>query len=223
MLMAITITPRARGIGAEVGGIDLGKPLPDKSFEALRSAFEAYRLLIFRNLRWTVDQQVAYSEKFGALEDFPDPKDQSGRPQDRAPRHQYRPRDEHHKTGRRSWTQIIHTRNIGAAYRLLRFATLPSKASVLYALEMPEDGGDTMFAGYNPDLRSLSEDRKRALENLVIVHDFEETRRQGTSCHPGHLRCKPQPRRRGSHRSSPSAPTDAAPCSSVPTQRVSRA
>ena len=73
----ITITPRAMGIGAEVGGIDLGKPLPDKSFEALRSAFEAYRLLIFRNLHWTVDQQVAYSEKFGALEDFPDPKDQA--------------------------------------------------------------------------------------------------------------------------------------------------
>ena len=43
---------------------------------------------------------------------------------------------------------------------------------------MPEDGGDTMFADTTLAYDSLSEDRKRALENLVIVHDFEETRRR---------------------------------------------
>ena len=68
--------------------------------------------------------------------------------------------------------------------------------------------------------RSLSEDRKRALENLVIVHDFEETRRRHKLL-PRPPRCKPQPCRRGS-RSSPSALTDAA-LFMVPTQRVSRA
>ena len=178
LLMAeITITPRATGIGAEVGGIDLGKPLPDKSFEALRSAFEAYRLLIFRNLHWTVDQQVAYSEKFGALEDFPDPKDQAEGHKtvlrvtniDRAT-NTIKPVDD---PGHKSFTLGTSAWHIDSSFR-----TLPSKASVLYALEMPEDGGDTMFADTTLAYDSLSEDRKRALENLVIVHDFEETRRR---------------------------------------------
>ena len=49
---------------------------------------------------------------------------------------------------------------------------------MLYALEMPDDGGDTMFADTTLAYDSLPDERKRALEELVIVHDFEETRQR---------------------------------------------
>lgn len=173
----INITPRDKGIGAEVRGIDLAQPLPDRAFETLQAAFDTHRLLIFRDLHWSVDQQVAFSEKFGALEDFPDPKDQAEGHKtvlrvtniDRAT-DTIKPVDD---PGHKSFTLGTSAWHIDSSFR-----TLPSKASVLYALEMPADGGDTMFADTTLAYDSLSEDRKRALEKMVIVHDFEETRRR---------------------------------------------
>ena len=173
----ITITPRRAGIGAEVRGINLAAPLPVSDFDRLRDAFDYYRLLIFRDEHWTVDQQIAFSEKFGTLEDFPDPKDQAeGRKTvlrvtniDRAT-DTIKPVDD---PGHKSFTLGTSSWHIDSSFR-----TLPSKASVLYALEMPEDGDDTMFADTTLAYDSLPEDRKRALEELVIVHNFEETRRR---------------------------------------------
>ena len=173
----INITPRDKGIGAEVRGIDLAQPLPDRVFETLQAAFDTHRLLIFRDVHWSVDQQVAFSEKFGALEDFPDPKDQAEGHKtvlrvtniDRAT-DTIKPVDD---PGHKSFTLGTSAWHIDSSFR-----TLPSKASVLYALEMPADGGDTMFADTTLAYDSLSEDRKHALEKMVIVHDFEETRRR---------------------------------------------
>lgn len=173
----INITPRDKGIGAEVRGIDLAQPLPDRAFETLQAAFDTHRLLIFRDVHWSVDQQVAFSEKFGTLEDFPDPKDQAEGHKtvlrvtniDRAT-DTIKPVDD---PGHKSFTLGTSAWHIDSSFR-----TLPSKASVLYALEMPADGGDTMFADTTLAYDSLSEDRKRALEKMVIVHDFEETRRR---------------------------------------------
>lgn len=173
----INITPRDKGIGAEVRGIDLAQPLPDRTFETLQAAFDTHRLLIFRDVHWSVDQQVAFSEKFGALEDFPDPKDQAEGHKtvlrvtniDRAT-DTIKPVDD---PGHKSFTLGTSAWHIDSSFR-----TLPSKASVLYALEMPADGGDTMFADTTLAYDSLSEDRKRAVEKMVIVHDFEETRRR---------------------------------------------
>lgn len=173
----INITPRDKGIGAEVRGIDLAQPLPDRAFETLQAAFDTHRLLIFRDVHWSVDQQVAFSEKFGALEDFPDPKDQAEGHKtvlrvtniDRAT-DTIKPVDD---PGHKSFTLGTSAWHIDSSFR-----TLPSKASVLYALEMPADGGDTMFADTTLAYDSLSEDRKRAVEKMVIVHDFEETRRR---------------------------------------------
>ena len=173
----INITPRDKGIGAEVRGIDLAQPLPDRAFETLQAAFDTHRLLIFRDVHWSVDQQVAFSEKFGALEDFPDPKDQAEGHKtvlrvtniDRAT-DTIKPVDD---PGHKSFTLGTSAWHIDSSFR-----TLPSKASVLYALEMPADGGDTMFADTTLAYDSLSEDRKHALEKMVIVHDFEETRRR---------------------------------------------
>lgn len=173
----ITITPRSAGIGAEVDGANLSAPLTEAVFEMLRDAFDTHRLLIFRDVRWTVDQQITFSEKFGTLEDFPDPKDQAeGRKTvlrvtniDRTT-DTIKPVDD---PGHKSFTLGTSSWHIDSSFR-----TLPSKASVLYALEMPEEGGDTMFADTTLAYDSLPEARKRALENMVIIHDFEETRRR---------------------------------------------
>ena len=135
----LSITPRATGIGAEVAGIDLSRPVSDSAFEKLREAFDTYRLLIFRDQHWSVDQQVAFSERFGKLEDFPDPKDQAEGHEtvlrvtniDRATGN-IKPVDD---PGHKSFTLGTSAWHIDSSFR-----TLPSKASMLYALEMPRRG-----------------------------------------------------------------------------------
>ena len=176
-MSVIKIIPRDQGIGAEVTGIDLTEALQLDSFEILRNALDDHRLLIFRNLRWTVAQQIAFSKSFGTLENFPDPKDQAEGHKtvlrvtniDRKT-NAIKPVDE---PGHKSFTLGTSAWHIDSSFR-----TLPSKASILYALEIPEKGGDTMFADTTLAYDTLPEAKKQELEDLVIIHDFEETRRR---------------------------------------------
>tara|TARA_R110002126_G_scaffold4815_9_gene24930 strand:- start:2374 stop:3261 length:888 start_codon:yes stop_codon:yes gene_type:complete len=176
-MSALRIAPRTAEIGAEIDGIDLSQPLSDEDFAALTAAFDEYRLLVFRGQRLNADQQVAFSERFGRLEDFPDPKDQADGHKtvlrvtniDRATGGIKPVNDPGHKSftlGTSSW-------HIDSSFR-----TLPSKASMLYAIEMPAEGGDTMFADTTLAYDALPDAQKAEIENLVIVHDFEETRRR---------------------------------------------
>ncbi|MEE2995600.1 MAG: TauD/TfdA family dioxygenase [Pseudomonadota bacterium] len=176
-MSSITITPRSSGIGAEVDGMEPLRSLSEKVVRTVHDAFNTHRLLIFRKLYWTVAQQVAFSEKFGTLENFPDRKDQAEGYKtvlrvtniDRAT-NTIKPVDD---PGHQSFTLGTSSWHIDSSFRIL-----PSKASILYAIEMPEEGGDTMFADTTLAYDALSEERKRALETLVIIHDFEETRRR---------------------------------------------
>jgi alpha-ketoglutarate-dependent 2,4-dichlorophenoxyacetate dioxygenase len=176
-MSAITITPRSAGIGAEIAGIDLSQPLSDGDFDTLTDAFNEHRILVFRDQHLTTDQQVAFSEKFGRLEDFPDPKDQADGHKtvlrvtniDRATGN-IKPVDD---PGHKSFTLGTSSWHIDSSFR-----TLPSKASMLYAIEMPGKGGDTMFADTTLAYDALPADQKAEIEKLVIVHDFEETRRR---------------------------------------------
>ena len=176
-MSVIKIIPRDQEIGAEVTGIDLTEALQLDSFEILRNALDDHRLLIFRNLRWTVSQQIAFSKSFGTLENFPDPKDQAEGHKtvlrvtniDRKT-NAIKPVDE---PGHKSFTLGTSAWHIDSSFR-----TLPSKASILYALEIPEKGGDTMFADTTLAYDTLPEAKKQELEDLVIIHDFEETRRR---------------------------------------------
>ena len=176
-MSVIKIIPRDQEIGAEVTGIDLTEALQLDSFEILRNALDDHRLLIFRNLRWTVAQQIAFSKSFGTLENFPDPKDQAEGHKtvlrvtniDRKT-NAIKPVDE---PGHKSFTLGTSAWHIDSSFR-----TLPSKASILYALEIPEKGGDTMFADTTLAYDTLPEAKKQELEDLVIIHDFEETRRR---------------------------------------------
>jgi len=176
-MSTLTIAARETGIGAEIGGIDLSQPLSDDDFIALTEAFNEHRILVFRGQHLTTNQQVAFSEKFGRLEDFPDPKDQADGHKtvlrvtniDRATG-TLKPVDD---PGHKSFTLGTSSWHIDSSFR-----TLPSKASMLYAIEMPAEGGDTMFADTTIAYDALSDAEKAALGELVIVHDFEETRRR---------------------------------------------
>ena len=174
---AVEVVPLDGGFGAEIRGLDLSRPLRDTLFDAWHDAFERYRVLVLRNQAFTDSQHIAFSQRFGPLEDFPDPKDQaSGLPTvlrvsnvDRDT-DRIKPLDD---VGHRSFTLGTSDWHTDSSFR-----RVPSKASLLFAREIPDKGGDTMFANTMMAYEALPEAEKSAIDGLTVVHDFDETRRR---------------------------------------------
>jgi alpha-ketoglutarate-dependent taurine dioxygenase len=176
-LSSISVTPREGEIGAEVSGIDLSQPLGSEVFAVINKGFERYRLLVFRGQDLSVKQQIDFSERFGSLERFPDPKDQAEGYEtvlrvsniERATGN-IKPVD---NPGHKSFTLGTSSWHIDSSFR-----TLPSRASMLYGKEIPAEGGDTMFADTTLAYDALPANRRAELHGMIVVHDFEETRRR---------------------------------------------
>src|SRR5688500_14020502 len=66
--MGLTTRPLHPLFGVEIRDIDLGAPLDDGTFAAIRAAFEAHSLLLFRGQRLDDAAQVACSERLSPLE-----------------------------------------------------------------------------------------------------------------------------------------------------------
>jgi alpha-ketoglutarate-dependent 2,4-dichlorophenoxyacetate dioxygenase len=63
------VTPLFAHLAAEVSGIDLTRPQPDTAVAAIETAIADYPVLVFRDQQITDDQQLAFSRRFGPLEE----------------------------------------------------------------------------------------------------------------------------------------------------------
>jgi alpha-ketoglutarate-dependent taurine dioxygenase len=173
----ISVSRREDGIGAEVSGVNLSLPLSSEAFAAINEGFERYRLLVFCKQDLSVKQQVEFSERFGRLEKFPDPKDQAEGYETvlrvsniERESGNIKPVDD---PGHKSFTLGTSSWHIDSSFR-----TLPSRASMLYGKEIPAAGGDTMFADTTRAYDALPENQRAELHGMTVIHDFEETRRR---------------------------------------------
>src|SRR5581483_6625811 len=64
----ITVTRLGKHLGAEISGVDLSQPLADETFAQIAGAFFANEVVVFRGQKLTPDQQIAFTQRFGALE-----------------------------------------------------------------------------------------------------------------------------------------------------------
>jgi taurine dioxygenase len=156
-------------MGAEVIGVDLSKPLGPALRHAILSAFLEHHLLAFRNQNLAPEQQHAFTLEFGEIEEhvarLPDGEklplvhvvsnlDRDGRPTTKP-----------HSTGNYFW----HTDK--------SYHDRPSLATLLHAVELPPDGGDTLFCNTYKAYESLPEDRKHQLAGMNAIHSWEASRR----------------------------------------------
>src|SRR5258708_12133214 len=70
--MAITVTPLHPHIGAEIRGVDLGRPVPLDVFATIDAAFNRHAVLVFPKQPLGDKQQIAFSRLFGPLETNPE-------------------------------------------------------------------------------------------------------------------------------------------------------
>jgi alpha-ketoglutarate-dependent 2,4-dichlorophenoxyacetate dioxygenase len=66
--MAITIYPITEQFAAEIGDVDLSRPLSAEDDAAIKAAFWKYAVLIFPDQHLSADQHVEFAKRFGPLE-----------------------------------------------------------------------------------------------------------------------------------------------------------
>jgi taurine dioxygenase len=152
---ALDIRPMTPAIGAEIHGIDLGAPDIAAHVPEIRAALLKHGVIFFRDQRMTQEQHIAFARHFGVLEIHPaTPKDQ---PNPEVLRIAYGPKS---KGAENHWHSDVTWREC------------PSLGSILYAREVPECGGDTLFANMHLAYERLSEPLQRFCESLTAVHDI---------------------------------------------------
>ena len=160
--MQISIQKISTAVGAVVEGVDLSDSVPSKVFEALQLAVGEHGVLVFRDQHLTPAQHVGFSRRFGSLEthvisealldEYPEIYVISNVVEDGKPK------------GRPYAGTYWHSD--------LSYMPVPAMGSMMYALRIPEIGGDTMFANMYLAYETLSSGLQRMLEQLRAVHSF---------------------------------------------------
>ena len=167
----ITVNRIGRHLGAEISGVDLSLPVSDETFASIARAFFDNEVAFFRNQRLTPEQQVAFTRRFGTLE-------QHVRKESRLEGH---PeilivsnvlKDDGTPIGSQDAGRFWHSD--------LSYKREPSLLSALYSLEVPATGervlGDTAFASSTAAYEALPEDMKRRLQGMKNVHSYTSYR-----------------------------------------------
>jgi alpha-ketoglutarate-dependent 2,4-dichlorophenoxyacetate dioxygenase len=174
--MAITVCPVTQCFAAEIGDVDLGKPIAPDDVAAIKDAFTTYAVLIFPEQRLSQDQHLDFARLFGPLETtiavFRKDQTLRLRPElsdvsNLAPDNEVWAKDARQRMfqlGNRLW----HTDS--------SFKRLPARASLLYARSIAPVGGHTEFADERAAYDALPEAMKRRLDGLVAEHSIFNSR-----------------------------------------------
>ena len=171
---AISVTPCCPQIGAEIGDIDLTRPLTDLELAELRRAFTEHLVLFFRDQKISFEDHVRLGEYLGPLGAHVGSKTISKTTDDPRVR-----KFHYDETTPRVSGDKWHTDQSCAA--------VPPLGSILYNHTLPPNGrGDTIFASMYEAYDALSDRMKVYLEGLTALHDGTRVFGEGTpkSNHP---------------------------------------
>ena len=148
----ITVEPISGSLGAEISGVDITN-LDQETYVEIHRAFLAHNVIFFRNQELTPETQMAFGRLFGplnrhsyvkGLDDYPD-----------VFRIVKEPTDAHH---------------FGNAWHTdLAYEERPALGTILYGIDVPDTGGDTMFANLYAAYQGLSNGMKRMVDDLKVV------------------------------------------------------
>lgn len=151
--------------GAIVEGVDLSQPLSDLDCESIRDAHAHYGLLIFGNQKLTPKDEISFARRFNKI------RIAIGNDGTKLPGH-----PEINVLGNvvENGRQIGYQVNIGIEWHTDGTGRkFPPVATVLYCLETPSRGGETLFASGKRAWEELSPTRQRQLESMRVVYSFQ--------------------------------------------------
>ena len=153
---SIGLKPIVGALGCEVSGVDLAN-LDDATFAEIYRAFLDYSVLVFHDQELTQEQFAGFGKRFGKLEDepfLPFKADVPGVFYVRGG-----PGGKQRAVAQLDWhTDHTYQKN-------------PSLGAILYALNIPPAGGDTLFASNYRAYDALSPEMRQFVERLTAIHD----------------------------------------------------
>ena len=158
----LKLSSLSSGFGLEASDVDLAVPLSDAAFAEIEGAFFRGQVLVFRGQRLTPAAFAAIARRFGppephVIDQFHHPADpnililsnvvRDGKPEGLADAGTY-----------------FHTD--------YSYLDVPARATTLCSIEVPEVGGDTLFANQYAAYDDLAEAMKRRIDPLLGVHHY---------------------------------------------------
>ena len=161
----IDVVPSGAALGADIAGLDLSQDIDAATFAEVYQAWNDHLVLRFRGHALDDDALVAFSSRFGALDDAP--------------------RRAEGDASHRRHAKILIVSNVVENGRALgglgnselvwhqdmSYNELPPKASLLYGLEVPATGGETFFTNLYAAFETLPAELKRRIAGLACKHD----------------------------------------------------
>jgi alpha-ketoglutarate-dependent 2,4-dichlorophenoxyacetate dioxygenase len=174
--LPITVAAITPSFAAEIGDVDLSRPLDPADLAAIKDAFATYAVLIFPDQQLSQDQHLDFARHFGPLETT------IGVYRKDAPlRLRQELADISNLThDNKLWDPESRLRMFQLGNRIWRtdssFKRLPARASLLYARSIPPIGGHTEFADERAAYDALPETMQHRLDQLVAEHSIFNSR-----------------------------------------------
>jgi alpha-ketoglutarate-dependent 2,4-dichlorophenoxyacetate dioxygenase len=172
--MSVTIYPVTPDFVAEVGDVDLAKPLLQDDLAAIRQAFSTYAILVFPDQHLSPEEHLAFAANFGPLEGAGGA---YGGRRNEASRIRPELGDASNlDTGDKIWEKNSRLRMLMMANRVWHtdssFKHAPAYASLLYARAIAPIGGQTEFVDQRAAHDALPDNTKREIDGLIAEHSL---------------------------------------------------
>jgi taurine dioxygenase len=161
---AFSATALAPGIGMDIGGVDCSAPLDTATFQRILDLWHDNCVVLFRNQNLDEEQEWNFARRFG----------QVGKVQ-------------HRHNGASNLPGVMYISNIRENGELIGslpdgemyfhadqcYTANPAIATMLYAMEVPSKGGDTLFANMFAAYDTLPEAIKQRIDGLSAMHVYD--------------------------------------------------
>jgi len=142
-------------IGAEISGVDLSEDLSDDVIDEITGALNEHHVIFFRDQHLEPKRQAAFASRFGPLIPYPMVKGLDGT-------------DEVVPVVKNADERV----NFGGIWHAdTTYLEEPPMGALLYAVELPPYGGDTLFANMHIAYETLSPSLQAYLETLTVVQN----------------------------------------------------
>jgi len=166
----ISVTKLHPVIGAEIGGVDLSRPLNSETIRQIKDAWHKHTVLVFRDQKLSEDDQRRFASQFGPVaKRVPPPKGAV-------------------KVETVAWDDMMmitdHVDANGKPVGSLGHGEMwfhtdkcyhrrPHRATFLYGIEIPSEGGNTRFSSMYAAYDRLPADLKRRLDGAMVMQGYQ--------------------------------------------------
>ena len=164
MMNKINIRPAAGNVGVEIYGVDLSKKVPDILFDEIRKAFIENGLIFFRDQNLAPEEHIRFAEQWGKINI-----------------NRFFAKVDGYDQVAEVLKEPDQKGNIGGEWHTDHsYDQIPALGSILLAKEIPNSGGDTLFACMYKAYENLSDGMKVTLEGLNAVHSSRHVFGEGS-------------------------------------------